>query len=117
MISLTELRAMLKKNKVREYLHYNESKLIDVLIERGLLHETMTSLPEWENSKKEINPKYNFLKHIRNSPKKVEIRDIETDEINVYYSMYEAAKNFNQQSRLISAYDGKCRGIDTLLKY
>ena len=65
MISLTELRAMLKKNKVRGYLHYNKSELIDVLIKRGLLSETInitaiTSLPERENTKKEINPKYNF---------------------------------------------------------
>ena len=112
MISLIELRAMLKKNKIRGYLHYNQSELNDVLIKRGLLPETIktttiTSLPERENTKKEINPKYNFLKHIRNGPKKIEIRDIETDEIIVYSSMYKAAKTLNQQSRLISAYDGK----------
>ena len=62
-----------------------------MLIKRGLLHETInvkaiTSLPEREDTKKEINPKYNFLKHIRNSPKKVEIRDMETGEIIVYSS-------------------------------
>ena len=34
MISLTELRAMLKKNKIRGYLHYNESELVDALIKR-----------------------------------------------------------------------------------
>ena len=83
-----------------------------MLVERGLLPKTIkiktiTSLSERENSKKEINPKYNFLKHIRNSPKKVEIRDMEIGEIIVYSSMYKAAKRFNQQSRLISAYDGK----------
>ena len=110
--SLTELRAMLKKNKIRGYLHYNKSELIDVLIKRGLLPETINitdiiSVPERENTKKEINPKYNFLKHIRNSQKKVEIRDMETGEIIVYSSMYKAAKTFNQQSRIISAYDGK----------
>ena len=33
--------------------------------------------------------------------------EILTDEIIVYSSMYKAAKTFNQQSRLISAYDGK----------
>ena len=109
---MTELRAMLKKNKIRGYLHYNKSELVDVLVKRGLLPDTMnittiTSLPERENTKKIINPKYNFLKHIRNSPKKVEIRDIETGEIIVYISMHTAAKRFNQQSRLISAYDGK----------
>ena len=83
-----------------------------MLIKRGLLPETIkitdiTSLPERENTKKEINPKYNFLKHIRNNPKKFEIRDMKTDEIIVYSSMYKAAKTFNQQSRLVSAYDGK----------
>ena len=32
---------------------------------------------------------------------------METGEIIVYSSIYKAAKTFNQQSRLISAYDGK----------
>ena len=41
MISLTELRAMLKKNKIRGYLHYNKSEFIDVLIKRVLLPETI----------------------------------------------------------------------------
>ena len=103
---------MLKKNKIRCYLHYNKSELIDVLIKRGLLRQTInvttiTSLSERENTKKEINNKYNFLKHIRNCPKKVEIGYMETGEIIVYSAMYNAAKTFNQQSRLISAYNGK----------
>ena len=68
---------------------------------------TSTSLPERKDTKKERNPKYNFLKHIRNSPKKVEIQDMKSGEIIVYSSMYKAAKRFNQQSRLIYAYDGK----------
>ena len=68
---------------------------------------TITLMSERENTKKQINPKYKFLKHIRNSPKKVEIQDMETGELIIYYSMYKAAKRFNQQSRLISAYDGK----------
>ena len=114
MISLTELRAVIKENKIKEYLHYNKSELIDVLVERGLLPETIkiktiTSLPDRENTKREINPKYNFLKNSRNNPKKVEIRDMETGEIIVFYSMYKAAKRFYKQSRLISAYDGKAR--------
>ena len=78
MISLTELRAMLKENKIRGYLLYNKSKLVDVLDKRGLLPDnmnvtTIASLPVRENTNTEINPKYNFLKHIRNSSKKVEI--------------------------------------------
>ena len=107
MISLTELTAMLKENNIRGC-----PELVDVLVKRGLIPEiititTSTSLPERKDTKKEINPKYNFLKHIRNSPKKVEIEDMETGEIIVYSSMYMAAKRFNQQSRLIYAYVGK----------
>ena len=45
--------------------------------------------------------------NIRYSTKKVEIQDMETDEIIIYSAMYKAAKRFSQQSRLISAYDGK----------
>ena len=66
MISLTEISAMLKNNTTKWYLHYNKSELMDVLIKSGLLHETIrtttiTSLPEREDTKKERNPKYNFL--------------------------------------------------------
>ena len=68
---------------------------------------TITSLPERENTRRKINPKYNFLRHIRNIPKKVEIRDMETGEIIVYSCMYKNAKRFNKQSRLIYAYDVK----------
>ena len=112
MISLRELRAMLKENNIRGCLHYNKPELVDVLVKRGLIPEiikitTSTSLPERKDTKKERNPKYNFLKHIRNSPKKVEIQDIETGEIIVYSYTYKAAKRFNQQSRSISIYDGK----------
>ena len=72
-----------------------------MLVKRELLPDTMnitsiTSLPERENTKKEINLKYYFLKHLRNSPKKVEIQDMERGEIIIYSSMYKAAKRFNQ---------------------
>ena len=56
MINLTELRAKLKKNTIKGYLHYNKSELIDVLVKIGLLPQTITvttiaSLPERENTK------------------------------------------------------------------
>ena len=112
MISLWELRAMLKENNIRGCLHSNTPEIVDVLVKRGLLPEiikntTINSLPERKDTKKERNPKYNFLKHIRHSPKKDEIQDMETGEIIVYSSMYKAAKRFNQQSRLMYAFDGK----------
>ena len=65
-ISLTEITAMLKENKIRGFLHYNKSELVDVLVKRGLLPETMNiatiiSLPELKIPRNKINPKYNFL--------------------------------------------------------
>ena len=45
MISLTELKSMLKENKIRGYLHYNKSELVDVLVKRGLLSETIKLQP------------------------------------------------------------------------
>ena len=94
---MKELRAMIKENNIRGCLHYNKPELVDVLVKRGLLPEiikitAITSPPEREDTKKEINPKYNFLKHIRNTPKKVEIQDMETGEIIAHSSMYNAAK-------------------------
>ena len=69
---MTKLKAMLKENKIRGYLHYNKSELVDVLVNRGFLPDTMnitiTSLSERENTKKKLNSNYKFLKHIRNSP-------------------------------------------------
>ena len=97
MISLRELRAMLKENNIRGCIHYNKPELVDVLVKRGLLPEII----KITTSKKEINPKYNFLIHIHNSPKKVEIQDMETGETIVYSSMYKVVKRFNQQSILI----------------
>ena len=49
-MSLTGLRAMLQENKIKGYFYYNKSELIDVLVKRGLLSETIkietiTSLP------------------------------------------------------------------------
>ena len=37
MISLRELRAMLKENNIRGCLHYNKPELVDVLVKRGLI--------------------------------------------------------------------------------
>ena len=57
MISLRELRAMLKENNIKGYLHYNKPELVDVLVKRGLIpgiikFTTRTSLPERKDTKK-----------------------------------------------------------------
>ena len=56
---------------------------------------------------KVIDPKYYFLKQIRSNPKKVEIRDLETDKVVLYPSIYKAALVLDQNPGVISMYDGK----------
>ena len=68
---------MLKENEIREYSHYTKSKLIYLLIKRKLIPEKYANNKQVK-AKKDINPKYNFLRQICNNPKKVEIHDLET---------------------------------------
>ena len=53
----------------------------------------------------DVDSKYYFLKQIRSNPKKVEIRDLETDKVDLYPSLYNAALALDQNSGLISMYD------------
>ena len=39
MPTYTELMEILKANEIRGYSHYTKSKLIDLLVNRGLIHE------------------------------------------------------------------------------
>ena len=89
--------AILKENKIRGYSHYTKPKFIDLLISRVLLPgEAGTKKGNQETAKKEIGPKSDFLKQIRNSLTNFEIRNIETDEVIVYPSMYKAGKALDQ---------------------
>ena len=49
-------------------------------------------LPEGVNENDKDPDRYNFIKGIRDKNKKVEVRDLETGEINTYSSMYKCAK-------------------------
>ena len=44
MPTYTELMEILKANEIRGYSHYTKSKLIDLLIKRGLIPENMRPL-------------------------------------------------------------------------
>ena len=64
MPTYAQLMEILKANEIREYSLYTKSKLIDLLIKRGLISEKYGANKE-ENAKKDIDPKYNFLMQIR----------------------------------------------------
>ena len=81
-----ELMEILKVNDIKGYSHYTTSKLVDLFVKRGLISEKHGN--KKQENMKDINPKYNFLRHIRKTPKKVEIHDLETDKVDFYPSLY-----------------------------
>ena len=60
-----------------------------------------------DQSKKDIDPKYIFQRQIRSNPRKVQIHDLETDEVAVYPSIYRAALVLGQNPGVIAMYNGK----------
>ena len=61
MPTCAELMEILKDNQIRGYSHYTKSKLIDLLIKRGLISEQYGTNKQ-EKAKKDIDPKYIFLR-------------------------------------------------------
>ena len=55
------LMEILKENEIRGYSHYTKSKLNDLLFKRGLIPEKYATNKQ-EREKKDIDPKYNFLR-------------------------------------------------------
>ena len=55
MPSYTELMEILKANEIRGYSHYTKSKLIDLLIKRGLILQNMISNRQLK-ARKDIDP-------------------------------------------------------------
>ena len=58
-------------------------------------------------AKNDIDPKYNFLIEGHSLPQKVEIHDLETDKVDLYPSIYQAALALDQNQRVIGTYNGK----------
>ena len=98
--------AILKANEIRGYSRYTKSKLIDLLVKRGLIPEKHGKNKQ-EKMIKDIDPKYNFLRHINKIQKKVEIRGLETDKVVLYPSIYKAALALDQITGVIGMYNGK----------
>ena len=101
-----EVMEFLKDNVIRGYSHYTKSKLIDLLFKRGLIPEKYGTNKRTK-AKKDIDPKYNFLRQICSNPKKVEIHDLEADKVVLYPTIYKAALTLDQNTGVISMYDEK----------
>ena len=106
MPTYAELMEIRKENEIRGYSHYTKSKLIYLLIKKCLISENYGTKKQ-EKAKKDIDPKYYFLRQIRSNPKKVEIHDLKTDKVVLFPSIYKAALALDQNIGVISIYDGK----------
>ena len=101
MVKLSELREILHKNKIRGYLHYDKKQLIVLLREEGLLPD------EPVKPKKEIDSKYEKLQTIRNNPKQVFLKSVETGDTITFPSIYKAALFINQSPRIITFWNNR----------
>ena len=98
--------AELKENQIRGYYHNTKSKLIDLFVKRGLIPETYHTNKQVK-AMKDTDPKYNFLRQINSSPRKVEIRDLETHKVVLYSFIYKAAWVWDKNTGVISMYNLK----------
>ena len=105
MPTYAQLVANLKANEIRGYSHYSKSKLVNLLGERELMPEKYDIIIQ-DKSKKDIEPKYIFLRQIRSNPKKFESLDLETDKVVFYPSIYMVVLTLDQNPGVIGIYKG-----------
>ena len=103
MLKLPELKMMMKENKIKGSSRMNKPEIIAVLIERGLISEEKQD----SHVEREIDPKYEFLRSIRNNPRSVEVRDLETGETTTYSSIYRTSRTIGCSTKAIIGNDGK----------
>ena len=101
MAKLSELREILLTNQIDGYMHYNKKQLIVLLGEKGLLP------PKPVKVKKEINSKYEKLATIRNNPKQVSLKNVETGGTITFPSIYKASKFIDRSPRIITFWNNR----------
>ena len=101
MISIEELKTLLKENKINFYTYWNNKRLIALANEHDLLPKKEV---EKEKSK---DAKYDRLKTIRQSPRKVALEDVETGEIKTFPSVYKAAQFIDHSPNMIDYWAGR----------
>ena len=98
MIKHSELREILATNQIKGKMDYNKKQLIVFLGEKGLL----PSKPE-----KVINHKFSYLTTIRNNPKQVVLKNVETGGTNTFSSIYKASKFIGRSPAIITFYNNR----------
>ena len=105
-MKLPELKLLMKENKIKGSSNMNKPEIIMALLDRGIISEDSVKKRD-APVKREIDPKYEFIRSIRNNPKSVEIRDLETGEITTYSSIYKASRATGCSTMFIMGNNGK----------
>ena len=108
-MKLPELKSLLKQNNISGYSYLNKPAMITILLEKGILQQE--DLDKEKIDKKPslppIDEKYHRLRYIRNQPRRVEIKDVITNEVKTYPSIYSAGRDHKQSSKSILQSNGK----------
>ena len=100
-MDITEIKKILKENKIRFCSYWDKKRLIALANEHDLL-------PKKEMEKeKSKDPRYDRLKTIKQNPRKASLKDIETGEIKTFSSIYKAAKFIDQAPMTVYYWDGR----------
>ena len=90
MITLPQLKTLLKEHKISNTTHLNKDEIIALLIDKDIITTSdilqNKSVEKEPEEVKRDSSKYAYLKGIRTNPKTVEVRDLETDNITKYPS-------------------------------
>src|SRR6478609_3291826 len=105
-MKLPELKSLMKENKIKGSSHMNKPEISSVLLDRGIIFEDSVKKPG-PPVKRNIDPKYEFIRSIRNNPKSVKIRDLETGEVTTYPSIYKAGRAIGHAAKFITGNNGK----------
>jgi hypothetical protein len=105
-MKLPELKSLMKENKITGSSHMNKPEIIAELLDRGVISEDSVK-KQAAPVKREIDPKYEFIRSIRNNPKSVEIRDLEKGEMTTYSSIYKASRAIGRSTKIITGNNGR----------
>ena len=100
-MDIREIKKILKEKKIHFCSYWDKKRLIVLANEHNLLPKKEL---EKEKSK---DPKYDRLKTIKQNPRKVSLKDVETNEIKTFSSIYKAAKFIDQAPMTVYYWDGK----------
>src|SRR5271165_2747847 len=104
-MKLPELKSLMKEHAIKGSSHMNKPEIIAVLLDRGIICEDSVKKPV-APVKRNIDPKYEFIRSIRNNPKSVEIQDLDTGDTTTYSSIYKASRAIGRATKLITGNNG-----------